>query len=91
LPTDTLPFERSFYQTYSSQDIVTGAWYGHQKKDICSVKTNLILKNQFEMLSKFGEDYNFKVIELTEDDVFIYKYIEGSVLTLEKLRKDNFV
>tara|TARA_B110000240_G_C13415410_1_gene417100 strand:- start:46 stop:1086 length:1041 start_codon:yes stop_codon:yes gene_type:complete len=89
LPTDTLPFEKNLYQTYSSQDLKTGAWYGHQKIDICSVKTNLILKQQFEMLSKFGEDYNFKVIELTEDDVFIYKYIEGSVLTLEKLRIDN--
>lgn len=89
LPTDTLTFERSFYHTYSSQDLFTGAWYGHQKTDICSVKTKLILKQQFEMLLKFGEDYNFKVFALTEDDVFIYKYIEGSVLTLEKLRKDN--
>jgi serine/threonine protein kinase len=89
LPTETIPFERSFYNTCSSQDLLTGAYYGHQKIDVCSVKTNNILKQQFEILSKFGEDYNFKAVALTEDDVFIYKYIEGSVLTLKKIRKDN--
>lgn len=83
-----------YYQTYSSPDLLTSAWYGHKQSELQNIDLDFLFNTYVEYYRKSSREYNVSNCH-TEIDAqgklyLIYDYIEGSDLQNVYLHSKNF-
>lgn len=92
------PYKDSVYQevfkTYSSNDLITSAWYGHVQSDLQNIDKEFLFNNYVEYYRKSSREYNVSNCHAEVDEqgklYLIYDYIEGTELNDVYLRSKNF-
>jgi len=93
---NTITSKKESYRTFSSRDLLTSSWYGHEKTHLLKNEISLsLLEKQSEYLLKCGGDYNTLCHGLfqneNEEISQINEYIDGEVMTIDSLRKGNLL
>jgi hypothetical protein len=92
------PYKESVYQevfrTYSSNDLITSAWYGHNQSDLQNIDNEFLFNTYVEYYRKCSREYNISNCQAEVDEqgklYLIYDYIEGSELQDVYLQSKNF-